>query len=192
MHDHGEAIAGVVPLTDKDRTPDETKEVGKKFAKSDIGFEAALMQSDTGCVLLPLLPEAFHPGFARLASLLVKIRPEVIEIRRSFREEFWLDFEGEENKPGVPGWDSLRRIGGELVEVFALAAEEEATRGRPLVIAGKFADGKLLQMTLAGKGTELDQFSGGEAMMHATLEFCVRRRRSRSWFEHLKNLSPSF
>jgi hypothetical protein len=34
---YGEAIAGVVPLTDKDRTPDETTEVGKKFAKSDIG-----------------------------------------------------------------------------------------------------------------------------------------------------------
>ncbi len=34
---YGEAIAGVVPLSDKDRTPDETAEVGKKFAKSDLG-----------------------------------------------------------------------------------------------------------------------------------------------------------
>jgi DNA-binding beta-propeller fold protein YncE len=34
---YGEAVAGVVPLTDKDRHPDETAEVGKKFAKSDLG-----------------------------------------------------------------------------------------------------------------------------------------------------------
>jgi YVTN family beta-propeller protein len=34
---YGEAIAGDVPLTDKDRRPDETQEVAKKFAKSDLG-----------------------------------------------------------------------------------------------------------------------------------------------------------
>jgi YVTN family beta-propeller protein len=34
---YGEAIAGDVPLTDKDRTPAETQEVQKKFAKSDLG-----------------------------------------------------------------------------------------------------------------------------------------------------------
>jgi DNA-binding beta-propeller fold protein YncE len=33
----GEAIAGVVPLTDKDRTPDETAAVTAKAAKSDLG-----------------------------------------------------------------------------------------------------------------------------------------------------------
>ena len=34
---YGEAIAGDVPVPDKDRTPDETAEVGKKFANSDLG-----------------------------------------------------------------------------------------------------------------------------------------------------------
>ncbi len=34
---YGEAIAGVVPLTDKDRTPAETQLVQQKFANSDIG-----------------------------------------------------------------------------------------------------------------------------------------------------------
>jgi DNA-binding beta-propeller fold protein YncE len=34
---YGEAVAGVVPLTDRDRTPSETQEVAAKFAKSDLG-----------------------------------------------------------------------------------------------------------------------------------------------------------
>jgi hypothetical protein len=34
---YGEAIAGVVPLTDKDRTPAMTAEVAQKFAHSDLG-----------------------------------------------------------------------------------------------------------------------------------------------------------
>ncbi|MFL5912274.1 MAG: alkaline phosphatase family protein [Gaiellaceae bacterium] len=34
---YGEAIAGVVPVPDKDRTPDETAQVSKKFANSDLG-----------------------------------------------------------------------------------------------------------------------------------------------------------
>jgi Phosphoesterase family len=33
----GEAVAGVAPLADKDRTPDETQKVAGKFAKSDLG-----------------------------------------------------------------------------------------------------------------------------------------------------------
>ena len=34
---YGEAIAGTIPLPDKDRTPQETQEVLAKFAKSDLG-----------------------------------------------------------------------------------------------------------------------------------------------------------
>jgi Phosphoesterase family len=34
---YGEAVAGVVPLTDKDRTPQETSQVAAKLAKSDLG-----------------------------------------------------------------------------------------------------------------------------------------------------------
>src|SRR5437762_5422109 len=35
----------------------------------DIAYEAALIQRDTSKVLLPLMPEALHPGIARLAAL---------------------------------------------------------------------------------------------------------------------------
>src|SRR5438876_5062215 len=36
----------------------------------DSAYEAALIQGDTHCVLLPLLPEALHPACARLAEFM--------------------------------------------------------------------------------------------------------------------------
>ncbi len=36
----------------------------------EIAYEAAMIRNDTGCVLLPLLPEATHPAFRRLADFL--------------------------------------------------------------------------------------------------------------------------
>jgi DNA-binding beta-propeller fold protein YncE len=43
---YGEAIAGVVPVPDKDRTPEDTSEVGKKFAKSDLGVPNGCYPND--------------------------------------------------------------------------------------------------------------------------------------------------
>ena len=43
---YGEAIAGTVPLTDKDRTPSETTEVDRKFAKSDLGQPVGCFPND--------------------------------------------------------------------------------------------------------------------------------------------------
>src|SRR5579883_2998335 len=37
--------------------------------RPDLAYEAAMMQADTGYVLLPLLPEAQHPAIRRLAEL---------------------------------------------------------------------------------------------------------------------------
>ena len=54
----GEAIAGVVPLKDDDRTPEETERVVAKFRKSDLGttpgfLRPFLVVDDTGAGLLP-------------------------------------------------------------------------------------------------------------------------------------------
>ena len=38
--------------------------------KPDLAFEAAMIRADTKHVLLPLLPEAFHPGVVRFAEIL--------------------------------------------------------------------------------------------------------------------------
>lgn len=112
-------------------------------SKPDLAFEIALMRADAGCVVLPLLPEAFHPAFARFGHLARQANATVLECRRASREEFWLDLEGDAPRPGLPGWDVLRRIGGEIVEIFGQSSEEEPTRGRPLLLVGKFADGRL-------------------------------------------------
>jgi len=123
-------------------------------AKPDLAFETALLQADSGRVVLPLLPEAFHPGVARFGLLARTNGANVFEIRRASRDDFWLDLEGDDSRPGLPGWDVMRRIGGEIVEVFALAAEEEPTPGRPVLLAGKFADGKLFHVTLQANQPE--------------------------------------
>jgi DNA-binding beta-propeller fold protein YncE len=43
---YGEAIAGTVPLTDKDRTPAENQQVQRKFANSDLGAPVGCFPND--------------------------------------------------------------------------------------------------------------------------------------------------
>src|SRR5262249_26357934 len=45
----------------------------------------------------------------------------------------------------VPGWDVLRRLGGEIAEVSALAASEEPASDEPLLVAGCFEKGGLFR-----------------------------------------------
>src|SRR5262249_3586494 len=98
----------------------------------DIAYEAALIQNDTGRVLLPLLPESLHPGVVRLAQLvrsgtrpLVEVR--LIEVERWATDQVLLDTGSGGHRPAFPGWDVLRALGGEVAEVSALAPREELT-----------------------------------------------------------------
>jgi predicted dehydrogenase len=121
-------------------------------ATPDIAYEAAMIQQDTRQVLLPLLPEALHPGVARLAELVqVKDGPlgqiRLIELERWSPEAVWID-PGAGHKPNLPGWDVLRTLAGELAEVSAFTTAEEITSGEPLLLAGRFERGGLFQATL--------------------------------------------
>lgn len=49
---------------------------------------------------------------------------------------------------GLPGWDVLRLLGGEVAEVMALSPGEELERDRPLLITGRFLDGLMFQGSL--------------------------------------------
>jgi hypothetical protein len=49
-YDYGEAIAGNIPLPDKDRTPAETQAVAAKFANSDIGAGAGSCYPNDGSI----------------------------------------------------------------------------------------------------------------------------------------------
>lgn len=139
-------------------------------ATPDAAYEAALLQADTGYALLPLLPEAEHPGLRRLAELARAWQgaappeapafdtipptrhrpadfPRVVEIERWAEEEILLDEGAEPRRPGLPGWEALRLIGGEVAEVFALTAAEELVEAEPLLLIGRFTSGGLWQAT---------------------------------------------
>ncbi len=126
-------------------------------ATPDAAYEAALIQGDTRQVLLPLLPEALHPGVRRLADLarspssgLGQLR--LVAMERWSPEPVLLDAGGRRRRPAVPGWDVLRVVGGEIAEVSALAPREELDPGEPLLLLGRFEAGGLFQAAfLAGQ-----------------------------------------
>src|SRR5262249_59000231 len=55
---------------------------------------------------------------------------------------------GDGTKPSFPGWDVLRALGGEIAEVSAFAAREEAAPEEPLLLAGRFEGGGLFRAAL--------------------------------------------
>jgi hypothetical protein len=71
-----------------------------------------------------------------------------VELERSSPGELLDGIEVPGQKPAIPGWDILRRLGGEIAEVSAFAAAEELQPGQPLLLAGRFQQGCLFQMTL--------------------------------------------
>ncbi len=140
----------------------------------DSAYEAAMLQNDVKKVLLPLLPQRFHPGLRRLAELATGqlriadcrfqvAKPETMAPPSAIRHppsaigqrlielEIWSTAEvlpeGESlaHKSGLPGWDFLRFIGGEIAEIFALAFAEETLPEEPLLVVGKFQAGGLFQ-----------------------------------------------
>ena len=132
----------------------------------DIGYEAAMLQNDVQRVLLPLLPDALHPGIRRLAELAQAMRgpplpaplvssaqlstgaARLLDWVRWSSEECLLDVAEDGHHPGVPGWDVLRLLGGEVAEVFGMALPEALAPGEPLALSGRFIHGGLWQMTL--------------------------------------------
>jgi predicted dehydrogenase len=122
-------------------------------AMPDGAYEAAMIQNDTGRVLLPLLPEALHPGIVRLAELIRSgtrplVEPRLIEVERWATDRVLLDTGGAKHRPAFPGWDVLRALCGEVAEVSALAPGEELTSEETVLLSGRFEHGELFQAAL--------------------------------------------
>jgi predicted dehydrogenase len=113
----------------------------------DIAYEAAMIQGDAQVVLMPLLPYALHPGIARLADLMrnenILGSVRLVEMEREATESILID-EGQA-KVGIPGWDLLRALGGEIAEVAGFAAGEHLSADQPALLAGSFASGCLFR-----------------------------------------------
>ncbi|HLN30161.1 MAG TPA: hypothetical protein VK395_20630 [Gemmataceae bacterium] len=116
----------------------------------DIAYEAAMIQKDTGCALLPALSEALHPAITRLAEF---VRAEggpvgvlqLIEMERSTSHSSACTFEPEKHRFSLPGWDVLRALGGEVAEVSAITAEEVWRPTEPLLLTGRFEQSGLFR-----------------------------------------------
>jgi len=110
--------------------PDDTPE---------IAYEAAMIQRDNGVVLLPLLPHLTHPAVARLAQFIERseIAPNtsplgafrLLELYRTTTGEVLDNIDAAGQKPSFPGWELLRRLGGEIAEVAGFAEREQLTPG---------------------------------------------------------------
>lgn len=59
-----------------------------------------------------------------------------------------LDAESEAHLPSFPGWDVLRMLAGEIVEVSAFADREEVRHDEAVLLAGRFERGGLFQVNL--------------------------------------------
>jgi predicted dehydrogenase len=123
---------------------------------ADTAYEAAMIQGDTHHALLPLLTHCLHPGVTRLADL-VTTAPEglgeirLLEVRWCLRNEI---VTGENPKLSIPGWGALRRVGGEISEVVALAGTGELSADAPVILGGRFERGGLFQMTFLPKSAD--------------------------------------
>src|SRR5579875_2355110 len=127
--------------------PDQTPEVA---------YEAAMICNDTGCVLLPLLPEATHPAIRRLTDFVHRKDStnssiggfRLLTMEREAEGEVLEGTWSAGHKPSFLGWDILRTIGGEIQEVSAFTQGETLREGEPVLIAGRFEAGGLFHVQL--------------------------------------------
>jgi len=119
----------------------------------EIAYEAAMIQADTHCVLLPLLPHVFHPAVVLLAETLQSKQSRLgalrlLELRQSRTGHVVIESAVAGQKPAIPGWEILRTLAGEIAEVSAVASSEEVQGDEPLMLSGRFEPAGLFQMQL--------------------------------------------
>jgi predicted dehydrogenase len=117
----------------------------------DVAYEAAMIQGDTGCVLLPLMLDTLHPGIARLAALIRQGSigpPGLIQAELDPAHGAVLNVLGSKPSFSFGFWDVLRFLGGEIAEVMAFGKAERFQENTPLLVEGRFEIGCLFQVTI--------------------------------------------
>src|SRR5262245_8042652 len=118
--------------------------------KPDGGHEINLLQGDLHQVVLPILPDA-------VGSTVVELRRSVAEWSAEQRRHMLVDIdvsgpgdvlfpEEAGDRATFPGWTLLRRLGGEIAEIEALADGEEIAPAEPVIAQGRFIDGGLFRV----------------------------------------------
>jgi hypothetical protein len=124
-------------LADLLRAPDERRPHAAVIGKRSAGEEVAVTAEPP-----PRPPRSAH------ADTGPRLEVRLIQIERWATDHVLLDADSAGHKPGLPGWDVLRALGGEVAEVAALAPEEELDENEPLVLSGSFEAGGLFQTAL--------------------------------------------
>jgi len=117
---------------------------------TDSAYEAAMLRGDTGVVLLPLLVDALQPYLLALRELTDKEAPKLGELRFLVLEHctplsVFREPDSAGRSAGLSGWEWLRGIGGEIVDLSVYAEAEELSDELPLFISGKFEKGGIFQ-----------------------------------------------
>ena len=132
-------------------------------------YEASMTQAETRKLLMPLLPEALHPAISRLA--VVAGQPKLVDFFRASPDPGLQETDDEGFEPAIPGWDVLRKLGGEIVEVSGLAEGEELNADAPALISGRFEKGGMFRLTLLPQQPERWEISVLSATGTAKLAF---------------------
>jgi hypothetical protein len=121
--------------------------------RPDGGYEINMLQGDVHQVVLPILPEAVRPDIPPLrervrANGAAGQRDVILDLGVSARGEVLFAGGEEVGHPTFPGWTLLRRIGGEVAEVEALARGEEVVPGEAVLVQGRFLIGSLFRVLI--------------------------------------------
>jgi hypothetical protein len=109
-----------------------------------------MLRGDTGVILLPLLVDALQPYLLALRELTARDAPTLGELRflvleHCTPETVFREPDSAGRSAGLPGWEWLRGIRGEIVDVAAYTEAEELSDELPLFIAGRFEKGGIFQ-----------------------------------------------
>jgi hypothetical protein len=120
-------------------------------ASPDAAYEAAMIQGDTGHMLLPLLSGPANPAIRFLAHWLREpdcpLGPlRMLQIEWRLSGGLLAGLGPKENLLALPGWDILRALVGEIAELTAFAEAEEVSPGQPLPVSGRSESGVLFRI----------------------------------------------
>jgi predicted dehydrogenase len=116
----------------------------------DSAYEAAMVRGDTGVVLLPLMVDALQPYLLALKELTGKGAPKLGELRflvteHCSPETVFGEPDTAGRSAGLSGWELLRGLQGEIVDVNAYTERDEWSDELPLFVAGRFEKGGVFQ-----------------------------------------------
>lgn len=119
-------------------------------ANIDRVYEAALMQAETGKLLLPLMSEGLHPALTELKRRLQEIVDPMSLMK-------W-ELPAGQLRPGFTGWTILRRLGGDIAEISGVSASSGWAPDQPLFVTGRFEDGQMFQI-VTGPASALNRLT---------------------------------